>query len=236
MSQLSNDLAKYDNDDRFREVRDAIAAFARGEFLLVSDDEDRENEGDLIIAAEHATPAAVNFMITEGKGLVCICVTPELAKRKGLVPMVAANQCQRGTAFTVSVDGTAEHGITTGISAAERAKTIELIISRQHGGEALSAPGHMFPLVARPGGVRERQGHTEAGVELARLAGCKPAAVIVEVIKADGEMARRPDLEIMAKKFSIRYITIAALLAYVEHLERPRASFKLDQQSASASL
>ena len=207
--------------DAFEEVRDAIAAFGRGEFLLVSDDEDRENEGDLIISAEHATPEAINFMITEGKGLVCIAVAPELAKQKELQPMVAKNMCHRATAFTVSVDGTPEHGITTGISASERAKTIELIIS-SHGPEALSAPGHMFPLVARPGGVRERQGHTEAGVELARLSGCKPAAVIVEVIKSDGEMARRPDLEKMAERFAIRYITIEALVAYVEYLDSRR--------------
>lgn len=223
--------------DAFDEVRDAIAAIGRGEFLIVSDDEDRENEGDLIIAAEHATPEAINFMITEGKGLVCVCVTPELARQKDLQPMAVNNTCHRSTAFTVSVDGTAAHGISTGISAAERAKTIELLISPDHGPEALSAPGHMFPLVARAGGVRERQGHTEAGVELARLAGCRPAAVIVEVIKANGEMARRPDLEKMAERFSLRYITIEALVAYVEYLESRRwASNAREHANLSAAV
>ena len=197
-------------------ISNAIKAFRRGEFLLVSDDEDRENEGDMVIAAEHATPEAVNFMITRGKGLVCLAVSEEIADQKNLSMMVRRNRDPHGTAFTVSVDGGPEHGITTGISAGERAKTISLIISDEYGPEALRAPGHMFPLIARRGGLRTRQGHTEASVELAKLAGCKPAAAIVEMIKNDGEMARRDDLKQFAEQFGIRYITIKDLTQYIE--------------------
>ena len=199
-----------------RRISNAIAAFARGELLLVSDDEDRENEGDLIVAAEHATPDAINFMIKYGRGLVCLAVTPEIARAKQLRPMVVHNTDHMQTAFTVSVDGTRAHGITTGISAPERAKTIELIISDEYTAADLHAPGHMFPLVARAGGLLERRGHTEAAVELARLAGLKPAGVIVEVIKDDGTMARRRDLLDFAEKFSLHYITIAELVRYME--------------------
>jgi 3,4-dihydroxy 2-butanone 4-phosphate synthase/GTP cyclohydrolase II len=202
---------------RMEAIREAVDAFRRGEFLLVSDDEDRENEGDLVIAAEHATPQAINFMITHGKGLVCLAISPEIAESKGLKPMVARNEDHHGTAFTVSVDGSPEHGVSTGISASDRSKTIELVLSDSVGPEALRAPGHMFPLVARSGGLRVRQGHTEASVELAKLAGCaRPAAVIVEVIKEDGEMARRDDLVALSKKFGIRFITIHDLIAYIE--------------------
>jgi 3,4-dihydroxy 2-butanone 4-phosphate synthase/GTP cyclohydrolase II len=197
-------------------IRGAIDAFRQGEFLIVSDDEDRENEGDLVIAAEHATPQAINFMITQGKGLVCLAIAPEIAEAKGLRPMVERNADHLGTAFTVSVDGGPEYGVSTGISASDRARTIELVISDAFGPEALRAPGHMFPLVAKPGGLRVRQGHTEASVELVKLAGCaKPAAVIVEVIKEDGEMARRDDLIEFSERFGIRYITIRDLIAYI---------------------
>jgi 3,4-dihydroxy-2-butanone 4-phosphate synthase len=209
--------------ERFRRMRRAIRAFARGELLVVSDDEDRENEGDLVVAADHADAAAINFMVSHGRGLVCLAVAPEIAARKKLRPMVERNQDDLGTAFTVSVDGRREYGITTGISAGERSRTIELLISDDFGPEALSSPGHMFPLIARPGGLRERQGHTEAGVELARLAGLRPAAAIVEIMRADGEMARRPELLAFSARFKLHYITIEDLRAYIEARERPQA-------------
>lgn len=205
----------------FTPIPEALEAFANGRFVLVSDDEDRENEGDLVIAGDFVTPEAINFMISHGKGLVCLAITPEIATQNALEPMVRKNRDHLGTAFTVSVDGTREHGITTGISASERAKTIELILSSEFGPSSLAAPGHIFPLVARAGGVRERPGHTEAGVELARLAGCRTAsAAIVEVIKEDGEMARRDDLFAFADKFGLPYITIAQLKAYLS--EQPQ--------------
>lgn len=207
-------------------MENALEAYARGEFLLVSDDEGRENEGDLIIAAEFADAAAVNFMITYGKGLVCLAISPEIAEAKQLKPMVERNGDHLGTAFTVSIDATLAHGVSTGISAQDRAKTIEVLIGGNYGPADLQAPGHLFPLVARAGGILERQGHTEAAVELSRLTGLIPAGVIVEVIKADGEMARRPDLELMAQEHGIQYITIKDLIEYVE-LRNQRAAASL---------
>lgn len=201
--------------ERMAKVENAVWAFSRGEFLLVSDDEDRENEGDLIVAAEYADAAAINFMITHGKGLVCLAVAPEIAQAKGLRPMVERNGDHMGTAFTVSVDATRAHNVSTGISAFDRSKTIRVIIDNSYTADDLQAPGHIFPLVAKAGGVLERQGHTEAAVELSRLAGLTPAGVIVEVIKENGEMARRPDLEVMAERFDIQYITIRDLCDYV---------------------
>ncbi|MCL3883030.1 3,4-dihydroxy-2-butanone-4-phosphate synthase [Marivita sp. GX14005] len=206
--------------DRTKLIEQAIEDFRKGKFLLVSDDEDRENEGDLVIAAEHATPEAINFMITEGKGLVCLTVSEEIARQKGLAPMVERNGDHLGTAFTASVDATPAQGVTTGISAHDRAKTIEVVIDSQYGPEDLQAPGHMFPLVAKAGYLKARRGHTEAGAELCRLAGLKhDAAVIVEVIRQDGEMARRPELLAMAEKFGITYVTIDDLCKYVAQLE-----------------
>ncbi|WP_299865732.1 3,4-dihydroxy-2-butanone-4-phosphate synthase [uncultured Roseobacter sp.] len=202
--------------DRTQLIEKAVREFKEGKFLLVSDDEDRENEGDLVIAAEHATPEAINFMITEGKGLVCLSVSDEIARQKGLTPMVERNGDHLGTAFTASVDATPAHGVTTGISAWDRAKTIEVVVSDTYKATDLQAPGHMFPLVARPGYLKARRGHTEAGVELCRLAGLQHhAAVIVEVIREDGEMARRPELLEMAEKFGISYVTIDDLCKYV---------------------
>jgi glycine C-acetyltransferase len=204
----------------FSTVPVAIDVFARGGFLLVADDEDRENEGDFVIAAEHATAAAVNLMITHGKGLVCLAISPEIAAQKKLKPMVSRNKESMGTAFTLSVDASREHGVTTGISAEERAKTIEVVISDKYGPADLVAPGHMFPLVAKPGGLRVRTGHTEAGVDLARMAGCKhAAAVIVEVIKDDGTMARRDDLALLARRLDIPFITTAQLVEYTKQLD-----------------
>lgn len=190
-------------------AEDAIAAIARGELIVVVDDEGRENEGDLIVAADFATPAAINFMITHGRGLVCLAMTRTRAEELELRPMVARNEDHMGTAFTVSIDATLAHGVTTGISAAERARTIQIALS----GDAtdLQRPGHIFPLIARDGGVIERQGHTEAAVDLGRAAGCSPAGVIVEIIGDDGEMLRRDDLRIFADRHGLVMTSIELL-------------------------
>ncbi len=193
-------------------AEETIEAIRRGEMVVVMDDEDRENEGDIIVAADFATPAVINFMITYGRGLVCVALTPERAADLNLPPMVVRNTDHHATAFTVSVDGTPSHGVTTGISAFDRAKTIELLL---HGTEAdFSRPGHIFPLVARPGGVLERPGHTEGAVDLARLAGLNPAGVIVEIIRPDGQMARRSDLETFALRHGLALSTIERLREY----------------------
>ncbi|WP_443061491.1 3,4-dihydroxy-2-butanone-4-phosphate synthase [Streptomyces sp. NBC_00414] len=190
----------------------AVAAIARGELIVVVDDEDRENEGDLIVAAEYADAAAINYMITHGRGLVCVSVTEERAAKLNLPPMVERNEDHHGTAFTVSVDGGPEHGVTTGISAPDRAKTIDLMLNGT--GEDLRRPGHIFPLVARPGGVLERPGHTEAAVDLARFAGLTPAGVIVEIILEDGTMARLPQLAQFARREGLVLTSIEKLREY----------------------
>ncbi|MFJ2264401.1 3,4-dihydroxy-2-butanone-4-phosphate synthase [Streptomyces sp. NPDC087844] len=190
----------------------AVAAIARGELIVVVDDEDRENEGDLIVAAEYADAAAINYMITHGRGLVCVSVTEERAEKLNLPPMVERNEDHHGTAFTVSVDGGPEHGVTTGISAPDRAKTIDLMLNGT--GQDLRRPGHIFPLVARPGGVLERPGHTEAAVDLARFAGLTPAGVIVEIILEDGTMARLPQLAQFARREGLILTSIEKLREY----------------------
>ncbi len=198
------------------EPEEAIAAIARGELVVVVDDEDRENEGDLVMAAEHADATAVNFMITHGRGLVCLSLTAERAAELRLPPMVARNEDHMGTAFTVSIDGTRERGVTTGISAHERARTIELAL---HGeAEDLARPGHIFPLIAKDGGVLERPGHTEASVDLARFAGLMPAGVIVEIINADGTMARLPQLAVFARTHGLVLTSIEKLQKYAANL------------------
>ncbi len=198
-------------------VLEAIEAFQNGEMVVVSDDEDRENEGDLIIAAEFADSAAINFMITHGKGLVCIAITQERAADLQLRQMVADSTEYMGTAFTVSVDAKPNAGVFTGISAGERAITIRQIIS----GTAtdLVTPGHMFPLVAKSGGVIERPGHTEAAVDLARMAGCYPAGVIVEIIGDDGEMLRGEQLAKFAAAHKLKRLTIHDLVLFRSYLE-----------------
>ena len=200
-------------ESQLDEPEAAIAAIARGELIVVVDDEDRENEGDLIVAGEHATAAAINYMITYGRGLVCVSITPERAAELDLKPMVERNEDHHGTAFTVSVDGGPEHGVTTGISAPDRAKTIELMLT----GTAtdLRRPGHIFPLVARPGGVLERPGHTEASVDLARAAGLAPVGVIVEIINPDGTMARLPELLKFARAEGLVMTSIEKLQGYL---------------------
>lgn len=191
----------------------AINAISRGEMVVVVDDENRENEGDLVVAAEYATANIINFMITHGRGLVCMSVTPERAASLALPPMVERNEDSMGTAFTVSIDGTRANGVTTGISAPERARTIELALTGKAGD--LVRPGHVFPLIARPGGVLERQGHTEASVDLARLAGCRPAGVIVEIIGDDGEMLRLADLAEFSAKHGLLLTSIELLHDYL---------------------
>lgn len=195
----------------FNTIEEAIKDIQQGKMLIVVDDEDRENEGDLVMAAEKATPAAVNFMISHGRGLLCVPVTNRRADELELWPMVRENQDRHQTAFTVPVD---HISTTTGISAPERAMTIRAIIDPKTQAADLRRPGHVFPLRAREGGVLTRAGHTEAAVDLARMAGLCPAGVICEIIKDDGTMARVPDLVSFGKEHGLKIITIAGLIKY----------------------
>jgi 3,4-dihydroxy 2-butanone 4-phosphate synthase/GTP cyclohydrolase II len=202
----------------FISIEEAIRRYGEGEILILVDDENRENEGDFVIAAEHANAKAVNFMITHGRGLVCTPITEGRARKLGLSPMCPENTALHGTHFTVSVD--ACDGITTGISAYDRAKTIRLMVKDDATPEDLARPGHIFPLIARDGGVLRRAGHTEATVDLARLAGLKPAAVLCEILNVDGTMARVPQLETIAEKHGLPLVNIADLIEYRKRTER----------------
>jgi 3,4-dihydroxy 2-butanone 4-phosphate synthase / GTP cyclohydrolase II len=195
-------------------VERAIADIAAGRPVVVVDDEDRENEGDLIVAAQTITAQTVAFMMNECRGLICVPMRGQDLDRLGLPQMVAENTESMRTAFTVSVDAGPAHGVTTGISAADRATTIRLLSEPGTGAGEFVRPGHVFPLRARPGGVLERAGHTEAGVDLARLAGLRPAAAIVEIAREDGTMARLPDLIPFARKHDLAIISIADLITY----------------------
>ncbi|PJW21891.1 bifunctional 3,4-dihydroxy-2-butanone-4-phosphate synthase/GTP cyclohydrolase II [Geobacillus thermodenitrificans] len=201
----------------FDTIEAALAALKNGEVIIVCDDEDRENEGDFVALAEKATPDVINFMITHGRGLVCVPITEELAARLELEPMVAHNTDAHGTAFTVSVD---YKTTTTGISAYERAATIQALLDPNVKASDFKRPGHIFPLIAKKGGVLRRAGHTEAAVDLARLCGAKPAGVICEIIKEDGTMARVPDLRHIADQFGLKMITIKDLIAYRSQREK----------------
>jgi 3,4-dihydroxy 2-butanone 4-phosphate synthase/GTP cyclohydrolase II len=183
-----------------------------GRMFILVDDEGRENEGDLVIPAQMATPDAINFMARHGRGLICLALTKERAEQLGLEPMTRTNRSRNETAFTVSID--AQEGITTGISAADRARTIAVAIDASNGPDAIVSPGHVFPLVARPGGVLVRAGHTEAAVDVARLAGLNPSAVICEVMRDDGTMARLDDLMDFARAHGLKIGTIRDLIAY----------------------
>ncbi len=194
------------------EVPAVLEAIRDGQMVLVVDDEDRENEGDLIIAAEHATPEAINFMTVHGRGLICLAITADRALELGLDMMVANPTDPRGTAFTVSVD--AIEGVSTGISASDRSRTVATCVDPQSQASDLRRPGHIFPLIARGGGVLTRAGHTEASVDLARMAGLKPAGVLCEVLKPDGEMARLPDLVRMAQEHGLLITSVAKIIAY----------------------
>ncbi|EFP96068.1 bifunctional 3,4-dihydroxy-2-butanone-4-phosphate synthase/GTP cyclohydrolase II [Vibrio caribbeanicus] len=188
-----------------------------GKMVILMDDEDRENEGDLIMAAEKVTPEAINFMATHGRGLICLTMTKDRCERLGLPPMVQDNNAQYTTNFTVSIE--AAEGVTTGISAADRSRTVQAAVAPQAKAADLVQPGHIFPLAAQDGGVLTRAGHTEAGCDLARLAGLEPSGVIVEILKDDGSMARRPDLEIFSEKHGVKLGTIADLIEYRNNTE-----------------
>jgi len=199
---------------RFNTIEQALEDIRNGRMVVVVDDEDRENEGDLVMAAEKITPEAVNFMITHAKGLVCVPMTGERLDELDLRQMVDRNRESMKTAFTVSVDATARFGVTTGISPSDRATTIEVLINPRSKKDDLNAPGHIFPLRVRDGGVLKRAGHTEAAVDLSRLAGLYPAAVICEIINSDGSMARTTQLLDFAKQHGLKIVTIAALISY----------------------
>ena len=196
-------------------VQDIVDELRAGRMVILVDEEDRENEGDLVLAADHVTPEAINFMARFGRGLVCLTLTRERCERLQLPPMVARNGTKMGTAFTVSIE--AAEGVTTGISAADRARTVQAAVARDARAQDLVQPGHIFPLQAVDGGVLMRAGHTEAGCDLAAMAGCSPAAVICEIMKDDGTMARLPDLQLFAAQHGLKIGTIADL---IEHRSR----------------
>jgi len=198
----------------FDSVGDAIEDIRQGKMVIVADDEDRENEGDLVCAASEISPEAINFMTKYGRGLICVALTNERANELGLALMTDNNTDPLNTAFTISVDADVRFGVTTGISAYDRAKTIQVLLDPETRPTDLRRPGHIFPLRARPGGVLRRVGQTEAAVDLARLAGLPAAGVICEILKEDGTMARRPELEEMAKKRDLKFITVAQLVSY----------------------
>lgn len=198
--------------ERIAAVRRAIDEIRAGRMVILLDDEDRENEGDLVMAADLVTPETINFMARYGRGLICLSLTEERVSTLGLAMMASDNRSPRSTAFTVSVD--ARRGLTTGISARERAETIKVAVDREARPEDLVTPGHVFPLRAREGGVLVRSGHTEGSVDLARLAGRAPSGVICEIMRDDGEMARMPDLERFAAEHGLQILTIADLIEY----------------------
>src|SRR3569833_500305 len=196
----------------FTEVPGAIAEIRAGRMIVVVDDEDRENEGDLTLAAEHVTPEAINFMARYGRGLICLTLTEERADHLRLFPMTQQNSSRFGTAFTETIE--AREGVTTGISAADRSHTIKTAIDQKSTASDLARPGHVFPLRARQGGVLVRAGQTEASVDLARLAGLNPSGVICEVMRDDGEMVRVLDLIPFCAEHKLRILTVAALIRY----------------------
>jgi 3,4-dihydroxy 2-butanone 4-phosphate synthase/GTP cyclohydrolase II len=199
-------------------VEEAMADLSAGKCIIVVDDEGRENEGDLVASAQMVTPDTMNFMIREARGLVCAPISAERAEKLGLPPMVATNQDAHCTAFTVSVDARA--GITTGISAADRAHTARLFADPRATAHDLVRPGHLFPLIAREGGVLQRAGHTEATVDLCCLAGLPPAGIICEIINDDGTMARRPQLQLFAQQHGVHIVSVKQIIAYRRHHER----------------
>ncbi len=198
----------------FGTIEQAVDDLKNGKLIIVADDEDRENEGDLVCAAELVTPETINFMTLYGRGLICLALTGERCDQLGLPQMADRNTEDQSTAFTVSIDAERRFGVTTGISASDRATTIHVAINPATVPSDLRRPGHIFPLRARPGGVLQRVGQTEASVDLARLAGLVPAGVICEILNADGSMARRPQLEIIARQHGLTFITVAELVAH----------------------
>ena len=198
---------------KFNSIEQAIADIKLGKVVIVVDDESRENEGDFVAAAEMATSEMVNFMATHGRGLICVPLVEDRCEQLGLDLMIGKNTAAYETPFTVSVD-LIGNGCTTGISASDRAKTIQALVNTNTKAEELGKPGHIFPLKARKGGVLRRAGHTEAAIDLARLAGLQSAGVIVEILNEDGSMARTLELFEIAKKFSLKFITIKDLIEY----------------------
>jgi len=198
-------------------VQDIVADMKAGRIVILVDEEDRENEGDLVLAADHVTPEAINFMARFGRGLICLTLTRDRCERLQLPPMVPRNGTKMGTAFTVSIE--AAEGVTTGISAADRARTVQVAVAKNAEAADLVQPGHIFPLQAVEGGVLMRAGHTEAGCDLAAMAGCSPASVICEIMKDDGTMARLPDLQVFAAEHGLKIGTIADLIEYRSRTE-----------------
>jgi|TARA_B110000116_G_C16800185_1_gene569777 3,4-dihydroxy 2-butanone 4-phosphate synthase/GTP cyclohydrolase II len=198
---------------KFNTIKQAIEDIKKGKIIIVVDDENRENEGDFVAAAEMVTPEMVNFMATHGRGLICVPLIEDRCEQLGLDLMIGKNTAAYETPFTISVD-LIGHGCTTGISASDRAKTIKALVNPNTKKEELGRPGHIFPLKARKGGVLRRSGHTEAAIDLARLAGLQSAGVIVEILNEDGSMARTPELFEIAKKFDLKFITIKDLIEY----------------------
>jgi 3,4-dihydroxy 2-butanone 4-phosphate synthase/GTP cyclohydrolase II len=209
---------KAGTESPFATIEEAIEEIRQGRMVVVCDDEDRENEGDLTMAAQFATPEAVNFMAKEARGLICLALTPDRCDELGLNLMAAKNETPLQTAFTVAIE--AREGVTTGISAADRARTIQVAVDPKASPRDLVQPGHVFPLKAKPGGVLERTGQTEAAVDLARLAGLNPAGVICEVMNEDGTMARVPDLVPYCQKHGLKLVTVADLIAYRRRTEK----------------
>jgi 3,4-dihydroxy 2-butanone 4-phosphate synthase/GTP cyclohydrolase II len=198
-------------------IPELVAELAAGRMVILVDEEDRENEGDLVLAADHVTPEAINFMARFGRGLICLTLPREHCERLRLPLMTSRNGTHHGTAFTVSIE--AAEGVTTGISAADRARTVQAAVARDAKPSDLVQPGHIFPLQAQDGGVLMRAGHTEAGCDLARMAGLSPTSVICEIMKDDGTMARLPDLEIFAREHGLKIGTIADLISFRSHTE-----------------
>jgi len=210
------------------EILDDLRA---GKFIILVDDEDRENEGDLVLAAEHATPEKINFMLRMAGGYLCLSLTSKDCDRLGLEPQAPVNTTVRGTPFTVSIDGHPKHGVGTGVSAFDRCKTVQLAIDPASRPEDFVRPGHINPLRARDGGVLVRTGQTEGAVDLCRLAGLKPAALIIEIVREDGQMARRPDLEALCRAHSWRMTSVAQLIAY--RLQRERLIRRIPPESGT---
>lgn len=217
-------------DFKFDNIKDAIEDFKNGKPIIVADDEDRENEGDLICSGQMVTPDIINFMAQEARGLICLAISHEIAEKLDLPQMVEQNTERMKTAFTLSIDASEKYGVTTGISAYDRTKTIEVALAPDAQPSDLRRPGHLFPCVARRGGVLERIGHTEAVVDLAKLSGHTPAGAMCEIMTADGHMARRDELRKFADKHNIKFITVADLIAYRLETE------KLIERSAVADL
>ncbi|MEC4113336.1 3,4-dihydroxy-2-butanone-4-phosphate synthase [Myroides pelagicus] len=218
------------NHIKLNTIEEAIEDIRAGKVIIVVDDEDRENEGDFIAAAEMVTPEMINFMATHGRGLICAPLTESRCKELDLHPMVSNNTVLHQTAFTVSID-LKGHGCTTGISVHDRAKTIASLVNEKTTADDLGRPGHIFPLIAKEGGVLRRTGHTEASVDLARLAGLKPAGILVEILNEDGTMARLPQLIEVAKKWDLKIISIENLVAYrmkYDSLIEKKEDFEID--------